>query len=236
MKIGNKHVYFIGLFILLCFQVKGQSQYAVVLGGGYSTLERPFYNGGSWEMLKGMALIESGASIYGNFGDERKIGWQVGLMIQSSGFQSIPIDMDKVNEDRPPGSSLVINPAEAPRDYKNVYRKRNWGFTAPVSFTYSVFEPIVLFLGPEFQYSLTSFPEKDKWKINNRGYLDPRFKNFNIMGHLGLFTDVGPKIRIAGKVFSDIISRLNYHHIEGDQIEKGYRQMGFSLQVSYKIN
>src|SRR5690625_6194503 len=100
-------------------------------------------------------------------------------MIQSSGFQSIPIDMDKINEDGPPGSSPIINPAEAPRDYKNAYRKRNWGFTAPVSFTYSVFQPIVLFLGPEFHYSLTSLPEKDKLKINNRGYQDRKSTRLN---------------------------------------------------------
>src|SRR5690625_7859646 len=102
MKNSNKHVYFLGLFILLCFQVKGQSQYAVVLGGGYSTLERPFYNGGSWEMLKGMALIESGASIYGNFGKERKTGGQVGLMSQCCGDQRIPIGRAKVKQEGTP--------------------------------------------------------------------------------------------------------------------------------------
>lgn len=226
------------LFIWGLPESRAQFRWDLVVGGGYSDLEIPFSGFGNMELLRGSASAKAGTSISGSFREEGRAGWQIGLQLQNTGFRSIPIDWEKAKEISGDDPVTVTDRSDFPRDYSRTYRKRNWELIAPVSLTLDVFHPVQLLIGADFDYMLSTFPEKDKFKINFEGNLDPRFKALNVAGHLGLFADINPRLRLQGKIFSDITPRLNYYRgsTEDEIIEKGYRRIGFSIEAHYQVN
>lgn len=228
-----------GLVFISGIRTQAQIRWDAVLGAGYSDPEIPFSGYGPMELLRGDILVEAGTALSGAFRKEGSLNWQVGLMIQSTGFRSIPPDWEKIwgqqsPDDEIPGI-LVHDKQDLPRDYNNVYRKRDWGLTMPVSLLYDVFHPVGLIFGADLNYMLSSFPEKDLIKINSAVGAKTEFKDFNIAGHLGLYSDLSPRIRLEGKIFSDIKPRINYMAIHSDEVERGYRRIGFSVDILYKL-
>lgn len=215
---------------------QAQFNWSVVLGGGISDLEIPMNKDEYHELLTSELLLEVGTTISGTFRKEGMLGWQMGLILQNSGFSSIPIDREKVKEIYGDGPVNITDKMRWPRDHDQTYRKRNWLVNAPVSLKFNVFSPVSLIFGADFNYLLTDFREEDIIKINTRGDLDPQFKDFNIGGHIGIYVPIGDLIQIDGRIFSDMKPRLNYFRKGTETLERGYRRLGFSVNVSYQLN
>lgn len=193
--------------ILFVSGLKGQIQWSAEAGGGITYFERVM-NDYPWPKYTGGPLFQAGASISSLFGKESMVGWEAGLRLVSGGYFYVPEKKDE-------------NGNDLGWDYSNKRSQRDWYIQMPVSLTFNMFEGTGFLLGARLNRRLTHLNKYTK-----------SYRKWIPAAHLGIFTQITPRVRIDVTGFIDILERLDSE----TSFSPGLRDMGGSLNVRYQLN
>lgn len=183
-----------------------QIQWSANVGTGVTYFENVF-DGYPWPHYTGGLHFQGGTSISSLFNEEGMVGWEAGLNISTSAYYFVP--------DIGPGSS-----ADLEWDYANRTLFRDWYIQMPLSFTFNMFEGTGFIMGARINRRLTNLDV----------YADS-FRKWIPAAHLGIFTQISPRIRLDATAFMDIPKRLEI----GLRNAKGLRELGGSVNIRYTI-
>lgn len=196
-----------GIFILSLHFAQAQINWSANAGGGVTYFENVF-SGYPWPHYTGGAKFQAGTSISSLFGKESMVGWEAGLNITTSGYYLVPDKSDT-------GSSSDLD-----WDYANRSSHRDWYVQLPVSLTFNMFEGTGFLLGARMNRRLTNI---DKYNDNFRKWIPA--------AHLGVFTQITPRIRLDATASMDISERLEL----GFSDAQGLREVGGSVNIRYTL-
>lgn len=186
--------------------MQAQINWSANLGGGVTYFENVF---GDFPIpnYTGGAMFQAGTSISSLFGKESMVGWEVGLNVVTSGYYAVP---EKTDEN---GQGLGW-------DYTNKVSQRDWYIQMPVSLTFNMFEGTGLLVGARINRRLTNLE-----KYGNS------FQKWIPAAHLGIFTQITPRIRLDATAFMDIPERYDLAIPDA----QGLREVGGSLNIRYTL-
>jgi len=165
----------------------------------FGYLDFPNFTGG--------ALYQTGSTVHSTFSREGMVGWEAGLMINRSGYFSIPPILDE-------------DGGQIGWDYQNKVKIRDWYIQLPVSLTFNMFEGTGFLLGARINRRLTNLDTYNEY-----------FRKWIPAAHLGIFTHLSPRIRIDLTGFLDLPARYDLQ-LEPDQ---KLREVGGSVNIRYTI-
>lgn len=201
-----KNLLLVGFLLLFLYTAKAQIKWSTNLGGGITYFENVFSDF-PIPNYTGGAMFQGGTSISSLFGRESKVGWEVGLNVVSAGYYSVPSLTDE--------TGLGIG-----WDYANKESRRDWYIQLPVSLTFNMFEGTGFLLGARMNRRLTNL---DKYNDNFRKWIPA--------AHLGIFTQITPRIRLDATAFMDIPMRYDLAIRDA----QGLREVGGSVNIRYTL-
>ncbi len=222
----------------------GQFDVSAFVGSGASDLQTgfPFSENSNIpnEYLKPGAQFQAGVSAGSTFRKGGMLSWEVQAMIRRSSIRNIPLDYIEEEYKEVEHSNGEVVEALTKRvyhhDYNNVMKWSYWSISVPVSLNFQVFGPIGWKIGGTANWHLTELSEDDARLITNNASLDPYFENFTWQGHTGFFARLIPRLRLEALAYSDFEPRLILGEPNGVFVHRRYREMGFYLNVFYRLN
>lgn len=205
------------LFVILLYtsvnlmQADAQINWHYHFGGGVTYLDN-ILDDFPWPHYTGGAHFQTGTSIGSLFTKDGMVGWEVGINISTSAYYYVP---DKSGN----GSSNDVE-----WDYGNRTGYRDWYLQLPVSLTFNMFEGTGFVLGTRINRRVSNIEK----------YSDSFIQKWIPAAHLGIFTQVTPRIRLDATAFIDIGKRLGIVENPFGDGNK-FREFGGSINIRYTI-
>lgn len=192
--------------LVMIQSIQAQINWSANVGGGMTSFENIFSDY-PWPRYEAGSMFQAGTSISSLFGKETMVGWEVGLNLVTPSYTWIPED------ENGPGDGTAW-------DYENKQNQRNWYIQLPVSLTFNMFEGTGFLLGARLNRRISN--------LDSDYYFLPKWIP---AAHLGIFTQINPRIRLDVTAFVDIPERVELT----PSYAKGMREVGGSLNVRYTL-
>lgn len=193
----------------------GQVRWNIQAGGGVNYFTDIMDgNARRGEKYEGGPVFQAGASLSGNLGKETITDWEVGLNIINGGYYYVGLNTPEPSQ-----------PAEW--DYANKTMNRDWYIQVPATLSFNFFEGTGFLTGARLNYRF-KLPE----------HISYTYRRWIPAGHLGVFTQITPCIRIDLTGFIDILPREKLNPLPNGQISgnsSDRRDMGGTLNLRYTL-
>lgn len=207
-----KNLYCVLILLTIAISpIKAQVHWSINLGGGVTYLDN-ILDDYPWPLYTGGTHFQAGTSFSSLFSKEGMVGWEAGINISTSAYYLV---QDKSGS----GSSSDVD-----WDYANKTLFRDWYLQVPVSLSFNMFEGNGFLVGARINRRLSNIEK----------YPDRFIQKWIPAAHLGIFTQVTPRIRMDATAFIDIGKRVGQPRNPFSDA-KQFREFGGSINIRYTI-
>lgn len=191
----------------------GQINWNIHAGGGLS-----YFNDINFQSIRlgerflGGPVFLAGTSMSGPLVKETITEWELGINIVNGGYYAVGLKIDEDN---------ISNGW----DYANKVSRRDWYLQIPASLSFNVFEGTGFLIGARMNYRF-SLPQHPNFT----------YRRWIPAGHLGVFTQITPRIRVDLTAFVDILAREHVKPYLAGHNSLDRRDMGATLNLRYTLN
>jgi len=190
----------------------GQINWNIHAGGGINYFKDiNFQDRRFGERFLGGPIFLAGTSVSGLLVKESMTEWELGINIVNGGYYSVWVKFDENN---------VSNGW----DYANKVSRRDWYLQIPASLSFNFFEGTGFLIGTRMNY---------RFSLPQHPYVE--FRRWIPAGHLGVFTEITPRIRLDLTAFIDILAREEPKPHLASHNSLNRRDMGATLNIRYTL-
>lgn len=189
-----------------------QLNWNVHAGGGLS-----YFNDFNFQSIRlgerflGGPVFQVGTSVSRPLVKETMTEWELGINVVNGGYYGVGLKFDDEG---------ISNGW----DYANKINRQDWYLQVPASLSFNFFEGTGFLIGARMNYRF-SLPQHPNFE----------YRRWIPAGHLGVFTEITPRIRLDLTAFIDILAREEVKPYLAGHNSLNRRDMGATINIRYTL-